>query len=282
MKLNYKALVAGFAIIVATNVIALGGVAYNRSGEPDAVLDLSERELSIPYYYGVTAENSGLALRINCRIEEYTLHSGDYNCLGTPAWLNKEKLVELGFDTRPPKPYVELASAGNFITRKVFIVLEYDGAAYQRELTKAEKDLAERQAESAAAPTDQKLAKRVESAQTKLKNEQNEYSRLFVIDAGLDKNALRKKYADAGRYVIMQALVRPSWVSMTRDNNVPVGYITGLLNGTIHIPLEFRAPFEPFKKLVNQRGKDRTKPQYTVRVAFGKRGEPWVLGVETL
>jgi hypothetical protein len=54
------------------------------------------------------------------------------------------------------------------------------------------------------------------------------------------------------------------------------------LNNSINIPLEDRAAFEPFKKLVTQRGKDRKKPQYTVRVAFGKRGEPWVMGAERL
>ena len=36
MKLNLKTLIAGLTIIIATNAVALIGVAYNRSGEPDA------------------------------------------------------------------------------------------------------------------------------------------------------------------------------------------------------------------------------------------------------
>ena len=46
-------LVAGLGLIALTNAVALLGVAWNRSGEPDATLQLSQRELQPPYYgYG--------------------------------------------------------------------------------------------------------------------------------------------------------------------------------------------------------------------------------------
>ena len=58
MKLDYKIFkgkifIAGLAIIIVTNIVALAGVAYNRSGEPDAVVELTERELGLPYRYGM-------------------------------------------------------------------------------------------------------------------------------------------------------------------------------------------------------------------------------------
>ena len=99
MKRNVKILIAGLSIIIVTNVIALGGVAYNRSGEPDALVELTERELDIAYRYGLERENTGLRLNINCRVE--TLQD-DYayannNCWGNPVWLDQQKLIELGF-----------------------------------------------------------------------------------------------------------------------------------------------------------------------------------------
>lgn len=59
--------IAGLMIIVLTNVIALGGVAYNRAGEPDGTLVLTERELRLPYSSGLARENSGLSLTIEWR-----------------------------------------------------------------------------------------------------------------------------------------------------------------------------------------------------------------------
>ena len=40
-------LIAAIALIVLTNVVVLAGVAYNRSGEPDATVTLTERELNL-------------------------------------------------------------------------------------------------------------------------------------------------------------------------------------------------------------------------------------------
>ena len=39
----------GLGLILASNAIALAGVWYNRSGEPQAQLQLSEREIQLPY-----------------------------------------------------------------------------------------------------------------------------------------------------------------------------------------------------------------------------------------
>ncbi|MFL6653087.1 MAG: DUF4824 family protein, partial [Sulfurifustaceae bacterium] len=47
-----RTLLAGIALIAATNAVALVGVAYNRSGEPSSVLKLTERELALPYSWG--------------------------------------------------------------------------------------------------------------------------------------------------------------------------------------------------------------------------------------
>ena len=58
---NTKILIAGLAIIIATNVVALAGVAYNRSGNPEAQIELTERELAMPHRYRMNKENRGHA-----------------------------------------------------------------------------------------------------------------------------------------------------------------------------------------------------------------------------
>jgi hypothetical protein len=97
MKLDFKLnniriLIAGLAIIIATNVVALAVVAYNRSGQPEAMIELTERELAMPYRYGRFKENTGLGLRIKCRLESDSYY-GYGNCNGIPKWFTREKLV---------------------------------------------------------------------------------------------------------------------------------------------------------------------------------------------
>ena len=48
-------------IVAAANAAAVGGAAWNRQGEPEAVLELTERELELP---PAAAENTALALRL--------------------------------------------------------------------------------------------------------------------------------------------------------------------------------------------------------------------------
>jgi hypothetical protein len=44
-----KYLIIGLVILLGTNLVVLGGVAYNRMGEATAHLTLTERELTLPY-----------------------------------------------------------------------------------------------------------------------------------------------------------------------------------------------------------------------------------------
>ncbi len=283
-KRNVKILISGLAIIVLTNVVALAGVAYNRSGEPDAVVELTERELGLPYNYGFEKENTGLGLRINCRVEDLTndyLYN-TYNCFGQPAWLNKEKLLELGFDLNDHSDHDPARWAYNkILPRQAFIVLEYNGAAHQRAVSNKQQTLVEAQTLLTNNPDNQEFEKRVKDATDKLHAEQDYNSRLFVIDAGLDKATLRSKYADTERYILMQALIRPTWTTVDKQNEW-AGHITDLLIDNINIPLQHRDVFRPVENNAPYRSQNQRQPRYKVRVAFGKRAEPWVIGVEEM
>lgn len=60
-----NALIAGSLLLLAANLAALGGVAWNRSGEAESKLVLSQRELQRNWSYGFwSEENSGVELRL--------------------------------------------------------------------------------------------------------------------------------------------------------------------------------------------------------------------------
>ncbi|MEW5756095.1 MAG: DUF4824 family protein [Pseudomonadota bacterium] len=282
MKLNTKILIAGAAIIIATNAIALIGVAYNRSGEPDAIVDLTERELGMPYDYGFDEENSGLALRINCRVENNANNDyyNSYSCFGIPNWLNEEKLIQLGFDLNQDTTEDPYEYRNRQLPQKVYIVMEYNGPAHQRAIDYRQQELAKEQALLANNPDNEEFKERVKDATAKLEAEQHYNGRLFVIDAGLDKDQLRRQYAEPGRYVIMQALIRPNWTTIDKQAKW-VGHITELLIDQINIPYQHRSVFTEVEGDTVNRSQNQ-HPRYQVRVAFGKRNEPWVLGAEKI
>ena len=281
---NTKILIAGLAIIIVTNVVALAGVAYNRSGQPGTQIELTERELAMPYrYYGMFKENTGLGLRIKCRLEGDSYY-GYGNCNGIPKWFDREKLVELGFKLQP----LQDKDAGRYawekkLPHKAYIVLEHDGAAHQRALVKAEQELNAQLQLLGDNPNKEEFEKRVKAAKDKLEGEQGYFSRLFAIDAGSDKTKLRKRYPASSHYLIMQALIKPSWYGNGKGKNGEwKGRITKLLINTINVPLEHRAVFELLEPDQINRNQDQVTPRYKVSLAFGKRSEPWVIDVEEL
>ena len=280
MMRKHATLIAGLGIIIASNVIALAGVAYNRSGAPDTLIELSERELRMPSFYRMSRENTGLSLRINCRVDDGQSHGyANSHCNGRPVWLDQAKLIELGFDLKNR----DAGNEGLFdntieLPREIYLVLEYNGAAYQKALAEAAQNLREQQALLANNPGKEEFEKRAERAQKRFDNEQHRNSRLFAIDAGRDKVGLQAAYADGSRYIVMRALVRVQR-NRVRNEETWKGYLSGLLINAINIPLEHRTPFQTLEKEARRHRRSKQPSRYTVRVAVGQRAEPWVLAV---
>jgi len=271
----------------------LGGVAYNRSGEPDAVVELTQRELGTPYQSGFYRENTGLQLHLNCRIASSTsaAYAGYYGCSGTPAWLDRDKLIQLGFDLDTYEADKDTSwLKDKILAKEAYVVLEYDGQAYQQALANAAKKLADETALRDNNPDKKEFERRAEAANTQWQNEQTVYSRLFVIDTGSDKDTLRSQYPDGHRYIILPAVIRPYW---DRSNNKHEwsGTISELQLTHINVPLEQRQAFyasaepnniENIQSLTTMQDSKIRSPQYKARIAFGKRGEPWLMDVEAM
>ena len=177
----------GFVLLVVTNLVVLAGVLSNRSGEPEALMTLTERELPLPFR--LYKENSGLALRIAWRAPGNS--TGEYFDRGNPGWLDAAKLKELGFKMEDTAGSTD---KGNFsrpaIPKEVFIVLENNGEAYREAVQNAEADLAKKTAAQAANSGDKKLHDALQRAEDRLQHERITKSRLFAVDAGLDPRTL--------------------------------------------------------------------------------------------
>jgi hypothetical protein len=277
---HIKALLLGTGLILATNAIVLAGVAYNRSGEPESTITLTERELGLPYYYSGNTENSGIQLRLTHRYGNSGYFSREYKRPESLNWFNKEKLAELGFDVsksitgdEDKRHYQRLSE------KEVFLVLEYNGAAYQSMLQAAQKHVDDLIA-------DQANSQKINRAEQNLTREKTSASRLFVIDAGLDRDALRAKYADTTKYLLLKGLVKARITSerITNDGSSElrvVGYIKSLSNKTIHVPLQYHDVLEA----VVEEGARRTQnepPRFEATINIGQRLEPWLVGVEGL
>lgn len=265
------ALLAGCALIVIVNAAILGAAASNRRRDRLAELTLTERELAVPAYR--EAESSGLRLTLKFvseppprvqRIEwrkRVDLPVVDY------PWLDRGKLVDLGFHLGPEsKP----------IGRTAFIALELDGDSWARWLAAREDRL-------------RKQLPTVE-AEAVLAIDRTMRSRLVPIDAGRDAEALRRRFPDRSRYLIVEGLVRT--VQGSPGDASWRGEIATLVVSDVCVPRELAPAMKKFlpretqaEAFASERREGEASwpapapPRYRAVIAFGRRNEPWLVSV---
>jgi hypothetical protein len=274
--MRHKTLLAALALLVLVNTLVLAGVAWNRSGQAEAALTLTERELRLVYRGSGREEDSGIALALK-------LHSGSY----APQWLNEAKLRELGF-----RPDSVLQTDGPSddrykqpLSRRAWVVLEFDGPAWLAALEARERELGELRAklEAGKATLDQ-----IKTEERGLARMKTSASRLVAVGAGRDAGELRARYPDRARYLIVSAefRMRVEWAASEQEpGRDRVQGTLRLLGRRIHVPLQFH------EALLDTLGDDLETdysldadeaPHYSVKLNVGKRYEPWVAGVARL
>lgn len=266
---RWGGLLGGLAVIVLVDAVILGGVAWNRSGPPEARVELTERELEISRYLD-PEEDSGLSLRLRLCCER--------------DWLDREKLRELGFDVR-----VDPAGPGavkfyeNVLAREAFVVLQMDGDAWRRQIAKQERELREMKRPE----TDRW---EINNARESLEEARRMGSRLAPVDAGLDPERLRGRYPDRSRYLILPARLG-LWLDPGEKDHPArlTGVVQDLLVEEVHAPLELRPHLDAVRR---QRDPERQRqmqgmtvaqtPLYRATLAVGRRYEPRLVGVEPM
>ncbi len=274
-------LVAGVALILATNAVALLGVAYNRS-EPESTLKLTERELRLPYSWGFEKENSGIALTLQWRVligEDNNFRGWQTSAVGFGSaleWIDKAKLAALGFDVSKPEDTPEgRMYYDKMLPKEVLLVLEFDGPAYRSALARVQRQFESEKDLLKANPGKKEFEVRTKNAREALDLEEHVYSRLFVVDAGRDVASLRARYPDRSRYAIVHGQIRPQIIESNHKSEL-VAYITGLSVSEINVPASYRKIFEPLLKSARSGPYNVAVSPFEVTVAFGKRLEPWI------
>lgn len=272
-------------LLVLINVFVLSGVAYNRSGEAEATLKLTERELALPYRSYRNKDNSGLSLRLNWNIIPVNLFANSYNkfslsSYGNPDWITEDKLKELGVDVDNIKANKETNEKYDdygyqkLNSEEVIIVLEYDGEAFQKAIKIAEIDIQEIRKKFKNNPDDEELREDLERYEKSLDEFKTSESRLIAIDAGLDLNTLKTKYNDGSKYLMLRGELRPHW-----NDEKLVARIGQVFISEIHIPLPYSKEINEITKretTSNSYNSRKEKPRYWVELKVGKRLEVWV------
>jgi hypothetical protein len=288
---------AAALLVLLTNAVVLARVAWNRSGEPAARLELTERELALPGAWR-DEENTGLALTLRFHAPEPWRGEGTE----MTSWLDREKLGELGFDVSvdPEAPAAERHYRSP-LPREVWLVLEDEGEAWRSWLAGREEQVAEvrREVGRGEQGTDD-----LEAAERALAVDRVEATRLFAVDAGLDRDALRARYTDPARHAVVPATVRLHRIDLEHDEPA---YLTGsvdrVLVDRIHVPLRHRPAVESALAERERRSQERGRPQtrppgavtrspgaadepapplYRAELTVGRLGEPWLVEVERL
>lgn len=249
------------AVAVAAPLLVVLLSAWNRAGEPEAGVELTEHEARlVPLGEG----RRWAVLRLDWNRDLQWNRK-------EPGWLDGAKLAALGFDTRLP---ADDPKASAFYAwqpaREVFLALEHDGPAAA--------------AADAASP---------EGRESR--------SRLHPVDADLDAGALRARHPDRRRVLVVRAVVaaecRGHWDPQTRKLSSPFlrGGIERLLVEEIQVPRERRALLDALASgEARPAGAGATSPsatsgakpsseapRYRVVLRTGRRLQPWVAEVRS-
>jgi len=265
-------------LVLAVNAAAMVGVLVNRSGTPEALLELDERELQLA---AADQENSG---------RELVWILGDRRGRGlvqAEPWLDTERLAALGFDTS-----VEPAASGaerhydRQSARAVFVALELEGPAFERALAQRVERL---EAELAELREKGEAATEIELVERLIRVAPTQASRLFLVDADRDASALRARHPDRDRVAILRGLVGVRAIASGVEPARLEGRVLEIFPSALSVPPRWLPAIRDLSAtpLAGRGAADGltifdAPPRYRVRVAFGRSCEPWIESIEPI
>jgi len=258
------------ALVVVSNLGAMGFAAFNRSGEPEAVLELTERELRLP---PKQAENTALTLEL---VFERPRPAGPLRPPREAGWFDRAKLQSIGFDcSRPVTP--ENASYYRVRPpRSTYAALEYEGEAWRRQMAEPLPEPAQ------AGTVGPDGTRRLTGPQESLEDRPRQ-SHLVVIDVGNDPAALRQRYPDRRRVAIVEATAELRFVNNPGQAPFLAGRVMSVLPGEFNVPREWLGLLG---RLQTERAAATWPPphdpRYRATVKWGRHLEPWIADVQLM
>lgn len=260
--------ILALSLVLLVNAFILVGVWYNRSGDAESTVVLTERELRMPYRWS----KDQTSVRINWRI--ISSEGDSYNLYNSPTWFDQQKLVSLGFEFSAD---LEADTETHFIEAEAILVLEYDGDAYQQTLKIAKNRIEMIAKKLIKLVDDEELLSDLKAAKETLKHEKYSASRLFVIDAGLDRKKLRILYPDIKRYILAYGIVdvrgyRP--YDNSKKSEI-AGRIDRLSIERLYIGTDVHAQIDQLRQN-SKYTRNENPPRFSLEVYYGQKLEPWI------
>jgi hypothetical protein len=272
------------ALVVASNLGAWGFAALNRSGEPEAVFELTERELRLP---AKQADNTALTLEL---VFDLPRPAGLRRPPREPGWFDRAKLQSIGFDCSTP---VTMDNAQRYRTRPprtTYAVLEYEGEAWRRQMAEPLPEAAPPPAQGAtsvkpaAAEAEGTAGAQPPEATSRDGQDRLRQSHLVVIDVGNDRARLREQYPDRRRVAIVEATAELQFVNNPGQAPFLAGRVMSVLPGEINVPREWLTLLEGLQTERNTTTLPPPlhDPRYRVTVKWGRNLEPWIADVQLI
>jgi hypothetical protein len=196
-------------VIVVMSLVGLSG--WNRTAEPRLTIQLTERELALPYDLE-RSSREGAPISVRLQFE------GRHDALDARNWLSEDRLRALGFNLATPAGAPEAADRYRRVTPRIaWVAFEYDGPAYQA--------IARRRA---------------------LEQEKNhpvwrgrmEPSRLVPVDAGPDFDALLGRYPTG--HLIARAVIGLHYLGPSDRGPLVYGIVRELVPARITVTRQWR------------------------------------------
>lgn len=236
------------ALVLLLTVGALFGAAvWNRGGDVQTIV-LTERELSLPWWWANDADEARRPLRLTINWERRSTPQDGR------SWLNDMKLRELGFTTGVPAGAPEAADFYNrALPRTAWVAFEFDGPAWR--------------------PIEQRQ-QLLNGADGRLAMT----SRLVPIDAAVDRDVLLRRYRAA------PVVALPGIIRLRYDNHPTQGpsvwaWVESLVSPDVSVPRHLQDRLRPLRATPAGRNEadEPAGPRYEVQLGIGRLGGAWVV-----
>ena len=266
--MKHASLAAAAAIVVLSSAFALLHAARNRTGNPDAQITVTDRELK---YYR-EPDDSGVALNLTWVDSNAQYAPWIYQDETWVPWLNQQILQGLGFDcsVAPADRGADTFYARQQ-PRRGYVALEFDGPAWRMWL-----ELRNRQIEKQR-PLGNNFAGNI-------LDDELLSSRLVAIDASSDPAALRTRHPDRNKVVILPAVIQiylTPRIPAAQGRPERPALLTGMIQ-QIPYSIHVSKPVSERFQSLSQTSRDAKQDQalYRVQLSFGSSLEPWVTSAE--
>lgn len=240
-------LVVAALVLLSTVGALFGAAAWNRGGEAQSIV-LTERELSLPWWWTNDSGDARGPLRLSVEWERRDSPQE------ARVWLTEMKLRELGFTTVSPGAPGAADFYSRALPRWAWVAFEFDGPAWR---SIAQRLALQKNGEWLLATT----------------------SRLVPIDAAVERGVLLRRYRNA------PVIAMPAIIGLRYDNHPTQGpsvwgVVQSLLSPQVTVPRRLLEPLRPLQAAPQRRtdaaSAEPVLPRYEVELRVGRLGGGWI------